>query len=64
VSNLRGYTEAIRVLSKCTADMSERSTRRAINELVEKGIITLLGNGGFQINLEVLEAMPRISADA
>lgn len=57
---MRGYGEAVRVLSKQT-DMSERTARKAIRDLEARGIITLLGNGGFQINLEVLEAMPRIS---
>ena len=57
---MRGYGEAVRVLAKQT-DMSERTARKAIRELESKGIITLLGNGGFQINIKVLEAMPRIS---
>lgn len=62
MTTMRGYSEAIRVLSKST-DMSELAARKAIRELESKGIITLLGNGGFQINLAVLQAMPRISAD-
>lgn len=59
-ATMHGYSEAVRVLSKCT-DMSERAARKAIRELEAKGIITLLGNGGFQINLDVLESLPRIS---
>jgi hypothetical protein len=38
-------------------------TRKVTRELEAKGIMTLLGNGGFQIDIEVLPALPRIGGD-
>ena len=59
---MRGYGEVIRLLAKQT-DMSERAARRAVRELEAKGVVTLLGSGGFQINIDVLDAMPRVGDD-
>lgn len=42
--------------------LSERSIRRALTALEEKGILTRAGTDEFVIHVDVLEAMPRIDA--